>query len=306
MPFSKCMRCAFGSRSVVSLASGTRNYSSMTALCLSRAPPQQYVSPYAPVSSNPVVFMDIAVEGDVVGRVHMELFRDAAPKAAEHFRSLCTGERGGGGRFNPRDHRDPARGSGYPGLSYQGVPFHRIIPGFVVQGGDVLTKDGRSNASLLGYSYPPDTASSAAEKTRRHLPGTLALAHIDGDPHHCGSQFFWNLRHNAHLEDGKFLVIGQVLGADNSGSRSAWESVVLAVARSCGSRSGLPVSRAWVVSCGQSGGYLAEEAAQAVRENLKGDEEVSLLRPSPVSAAREMVFDAIPCRYPPTSTRPAK
>lgn len=239
-----------------------------------------YEPPYSSVKTNPLVFMDVVVEGDVLGRVFIELFRDLVPKSTEHFRSLCTGERGGsrGGHHNSSNYGDPHRGTyvdAFPessgsGNSYQGVPFHRIIPGFVVQGGDIATKDGRSNTSLFEYNFPSDFAdiqrmrgssqsssSSQIEKVYTHIPGTVALAHNNGNPHENGSQFFFNLSHNSQLND-KFLVVGQVV--------KGWR-VITEVARSCGSRCGVPVSRSWVLACGQSGGYLEEETNEALLQS---------------------------------------
>ena len=65
-----------------------------------------------PVSpKNPVVFLDVAVGGSPAGRIVLELRADVAPRTAENFRALCTGERGFG---------------------YAGTPFHRIVPGACV------------------------------------------------------------------------------------------------------------------------------------------------------------------------------
>ncbi len=58
----------------------------------------------------------------MVGRVTFELFSDLVPKTAENFRALCTGEKG--------------IGKSGKSLHYKGVAFHRVIPGFMCQGGD--------------------------------------------------------------------------------------------------------------------------------------------------------------------------
>lgn len=184
--------------------------------------------PYEPVSTNPVVFFDVTVEGDHAGRITMELFHDCVPQTAENFRSLCTSERGHA--------RAP--------LTYKGVPFHRIIPGFVVQGGDILCKDGRGNESIYGYRFPDESFQGKAGK---HLPCTIAMA--SSGPNQNGSQFFFNLQRATHL-DGKFVVVGQVL--------QGWD-VVTSVAKACGTRCGTPVSRAWISECGQSGGLHYED-----------------------------------------------
>jgi peptidylprolyl isomerase len=210
---------------------------------------------YDPIATNPVVFMDITVEGDVAGRISVELFHDTVPQTTENFRSLCTGER----NF-----------SGGAALTYKGVPFHRVVSGFVVQGGDILHKDGRGNESIYGYRFPNECVTGKAGK---HLPGTLAMA--SQGPNGNGSQFFFNLRRAAHL-DGKFVVFGQVI--------DGWD-VVESISRSCGTRSGTPISRAWISDCGQSGGLHAENAdllASMEREpphKLPSREILDVLRP---------------------------
>lgn len=72
----------------------------------------------ADVSSNPVVFFDISIGGQEVGRIKMELFADIVPKTSENFRQFCTGE---------------FRKDGVP-VGYKGATFHRIIKDFMVQG----------------------------------------------------------------------------------------------------------------------------------------------------------------------------
>jgi len=194
--------------------------------------------PLPPVRSNPVVFMDITIDQEPKGRIVFELFRDVVPKTAENFRALCTGERGVSKYVWKH-------GAGTCPLHYKGIPFHRIIPNFIIQGGDVLRKNGRGNESTFGYRFLDE---SFEGKAREHLPGTLAMA--SHSPNQNGSQFFINLARNSHL-DGRYVVFGQILEGGE----------VCDYLNKVGSQSGALLKRAWVADCGQSSGdgYMKED-----------------------------------------------
>ena len=68
--------------------------------------------------SNPVVYFDISIAGRPVGRIEMTLRADVTPKTAENFRAICTGEKS-------------------QELIYKNNVFHRVIKGFMAQGGDI-------------------------------------------------------------------------------------------------------------------------------------------------------------------------
>lgn len=89
--------------------------------------------------TNPKVFMDIAVAGQNIGRVTIELFADKTPITAENFRCLCTGERG--------------RGRSGKMLHFKGSTFHRIIKGFMAQGGDFTHGTGTGGESIYGRTF---------------------------------------------------------------------------------------------------------------------------------------------------------
>ena len=88
--------------------------------------------PRCPTVVNPTVFFDIAVDGEPLGRVSFELFADKVPKTAENFRVLSTGEKGFG---------------------YKGSCFHRIIPGFMCQGGDFTCHNDTGGKSIYGEKF---------------------------------------------------------------------------------------------------------------------------------------------------------
>ena len=69
--------------------------------------------------ANPKVYFDMTIGGAAAGRITMELRSDVAPKTAENFRCLCTGEKGMGKSGKP--------------LHFKGSAFHRVIPDFMCQ-----------------------------------------------------------------------------------------------------------------------------------------------------------------------------
>lgn len=79
------------------------------------------------LASNPVVFFDITIGDRPAGRIEFILRADVCPRTAENFRALCTGE----------------KSTTALNLWYSNSIFHRVIPDFMLQGGDITSGDGK-------------------------------------------------------------------------------------------------------------------------------------------------------------------
>lgn len=165
------------------------------------------------------VFFDVSIDGQDAGRIVFGLFGNSVPKTAENFRALCTGEKG--------------QGNSGKALFYEGSSFHRIIPGFMAQGGDFTSGDGRGGESIYGARFNDENFNIKHTK-----PGLLSMA--NAGPNTNGSQFFITFKETPWL-DGRHTVFGEVLeGMD-----------VVKELEKIGSHSGTPKKKASITKSGE-------------------------------------------------------
>ncbi|XP_050234742.1 peptidyl-prolyl cis-trans isomerase CYP21-1 [Mercurialis annua] len=166
------------------------------------------------------VYLDVDIEEQRLGRIVIGLYGQVVPKTVENFRALCTGEKG--------------KGNSGKALHYKGTPLHRIVSGFVIQGGDIVHGDGKGSESIYGGTFPDENF-----KIKNSHPGAVAM--VNSGPNSNGSQFFITTVKASWL-DGEHVVFGKVIqGMDT----------VYAIEGGAGTYSGKPRKKVVIADSGE-------------------------------------------------------
>lgn len=146
------------------------------------------------------VYFELAVGEQEVGRIEMELFKDKVPKTCANFEGMCCGIKSDDGAG---DGTNGGASGGRVFKPYMGTVFHRLIPNFMIQGGDYENGDGTGGESIWGGKFEDENFTAG-----KHIgKGMLSMA--NSGPNSNGSQFFITLGDSQHL-DGKHVVFGRV------------------------------------------------------------------------------------------------
>ncbi|XP_010646983.1 peptidyl-prolyl cis-trans isomerase CYP21-1 isoform X2 [Vitis vinifera] len=124
---------------------------------------------------------------EITHRVFLDI--DIDEQHIENFRALCTGEKG--------------KGASGKKLHYKGTPFHRIISGFMIQGGDTVHGDGRGSESIYGGTFRDENF-----RIKHSHAGVVSM--VNSGPDSNGSQFFITTVKASWL-DGEHVVLGKVI-----------------------------------------------------------------------------------------------
>lgn len=166
------------------------------AWCLTSSAP----SSAAPKDPTHIVTLEVAVDGKKSGNIEIELWGGTVPATSLNFLAMCSDKVTLAGKTKP----------------FKGVTFHRVIPGFMMQGGDFTDGNGRGGASIYGKKFTDENF------VHKHTePGLLSMA--NAGPNTNGSQFFITYVKTPHL-DGKHVVFGKVKSEELTGKLAMYGS----------------------------------------------------------------------------------
>ena len=141
---------------------------------------------FCTITKNPRAFFDIAIANKPVGRLTFEVFKNDVPKTSDNFLAFCKGY-----KMNESAN-----------ISYKDTIFHRIIPDFMCQGGDIMNGNGTGSVSIYGRKFEDENF-----KIKHDKPGLLSMA--NSGPNTNGSQFFLTTVETPWL-DGHHVVFGEL------------------------------------------------------------------------------------------------
>lgn len=176
----------------------------------------QYESTEPAAEITTKVYFDVSIGQQPAGRIVMGLYGGVVPKTAKNFQTLCEGNEKRGNTL----------------MSYQDSTFHRIIPDFMIQGGDFTNHNGTGGMSIYGARFQD-------ENFQLKHTGPFILSMANAGPNTNGSQFFITTKKTAHL-DGRHVVFGCVTDGFD----------VVRLIEMNGSRSGTPKRRVVITKCG--------------------------------------------------------
>ena len=143
------------------------------------------------------VFLDVRIGETPSRRIEIGLYGDAAPRTCDNFEALCLGP------LSQLASNKVYKGNPY---SYVNSSFHRVIPNFVVQGGDWTRGDGSGGRSV--FNSPKFADEIGGLKLPHAAAGTLSMA--NAGPNTNSSQFFITLKNTPHL-NGRHVVFGKIM-----------------------------------------------------------------------------------------------
>ncbi|WP_156722353.1 peptidylprolyl isomerase [Streptomyces apocyni] len=166
------------------------------------------------MANYPRAFFEVSADGAPLGRIECVLYPDVVPRTAENFRALCTGEKGFG---------------------YKGSVFHRVIPDFMAQGGDITRNNGTGGKSIYGAQFDDENFTLNHDR-----PWQLSMANAGRNTNN--SQFFITTAPCTWL-NGRHVVFGEVTQAEGVYTVKKIESL--------GSTSGKTEAHVVIDECGE-------------------------------------------------------